>query len=300
MKKLFLLAVSLFSMTAYSQNPIYLSYGHVEIDFEDTSQYKYILMDTTVWDSKIPEKNKLTNNSNAIVTGKSFYYENNLKASFQFKIIFKEADSYELRFHHKYDFEKNKDGGIIETSYDNGIAWQNILFDTLLHPFVLDGFNNFYNESDTLASYDQQPGYTGLQSEEIISSYHFKIDDQLKDQTMLLRFTISSDDNNSSNEGWMIDNFLLIGYMSDYVETQEEFLPLKIFPNPSTKTITVELGETESKNLTYKIYDATGRLILNGAIKTKSFNIELETEGIYYLVITDGINSFSDKLVYLK
>ena len=34
-----------------------------------------------------------------------------------------QCDAYSIQFDYKYDFENSKDGGIIETSYNNGVSW---------------------------------------------------------------------------------------------------------------------------------------------------------------------------------
>jgi len=60
----------------------------------------------------------------AIISDTNDYYPIKIKSSFQFKLLLDcGCDVYSINFSHKYDFDKNKDRGIIESSFNNGLSW---------------------------------------------------------------------------------------------------------------------------------------------------------------------------------
>jgi len=214
------------------------------IGFEDTIEYKYVkIMDNQIWQIGHPQKEYLYIESESflgekvIITDTVDFYTNNLSASFQFRIYMDIAEEYEIRFYHKYDFEEHADGGIVETSYDNGITWQNILFDTLIQNNLVESLN-LYEANDTISSYDKQPGFTGLQSGLNLVSIVFETNGNYYD-TMLLKFTIASDSKDDQNEGWMLDEFYFLG-ITVGIETTDHSSSVIISPNPSSDFITID------------------------------------------------------------
>ena len=149
-----LLPLLLFN-NAISQEFIEINFNTIDIDFEDSEFYKYILIDTNnIWKIGTPNKELIFPEPQHIFGEKSIYSDTNLyygkdiSSYFQFKIIIGNADFYGIGFDQKYDFENGKDGGTIEVSWDNGITWNNLINDPVIQQyFELD---NFYSETDTI------------------------------------------------------------------------------------------------------------------------------------------------------
>ena len=164
MRTLIIIIINLSALSLYSQELLYLGWPHSSINFEDTSEYKFFSNDTNnVWHIGKPQKDILFLPSNhpylgkyAIVTDTIDCYPDSIHASFQFKLTLGEGDEYEISFSHKYDFEEKSDGGIIETSFDHGHTWYNILTDPKTQDRITHLYN-FYSLTDTISSNNNQP-----------------------------------------------------------------------------------------------------------------------------------------------
>ena len=292
MKKLCLLCLLIMPVIIHSQEVIEIDPGSFTFSFEDPIEYPFLKIDTTkIW--QIVEPNKtilfLPNNMGygkmAIISDTNNFYSNNLASSFQLKVGLGEVyEEYEIRFDHKYDFEENKDGGIIETSYDTGLTWQNIISDTVIQNNLLRDNQGLYTSSNIISSYDNQPGYTGLCDEMTKVYIRFKSSEFLKGKTMLLRFTISSDGNNAGNEGWMIDELILIGNyrvsIKDLVKPQSN---IRIFSGTDKDILNIQ---SDFKRITQvEIISATGEIKQKErGSNINAINISKLLPGIYLVV----------------
>lgn len=77
---------------------------------------------------------------------------------------------------------------------------------------------------------------------------------------------------------------------------------LKIFPNPATNNITVDLGSLSAKQLektTFTIMDITGKVLLTVKPQNNQFvvNVEALAKGAYVLNVTDGNVNTKEKLI---
>ncbi|MBN2273658.1 MAG: T9SS type A sorting domain-containing protein [Bacteroidales bacterium] len=303
MKKIFFIALLFYAVAVNAQQPICLgNMAGGDLDFEETSQYNYIVIDTNhVWFIAKAEKQILfantPNNKHSLITDTSGYYKNNIRSSVKFKLCFSWAEDYTIMFWHKYDFEKNKDGGIIETSHDNGVTWQNILYDTLIMNNVkLTG--GLYSNSDIIGSYGNQPGYTGRQPEDKSVRIEFYAREYMLEDTMLLRFTISTDSNDAQNEGWMLDDFSFFGGETA-IEYHINEIKTLIYPNPANKYIKIENEPNRVNEV--KVISLTGETMLEQKGDNISvLNIESLSAGLYIVVSMNERNDYNvSKLVKL-
>ena len=248
MKRLLLIILLTDPIVSYTQELLYLGRVINGVDFIDTNGYKYISIENDdVWFIARPEKSILFLPPNfpiakkALITDTSVCYKSNVSSSFQFKLFMLSiGDTYIIDFEHKYDFEKNKDGGIIETSYDNGNTWQNILFDTIVQNHIVE-YVNMYNISDTISSLNNQPGFTGIQAQLSAVMIEFEPTESIREDTMVLRFTFASDQTDAENEGWMLSNFTFAGRWGFGVnEGQNDFYNIHIYPNPGTDLLYIK------------------------------------------------------------
>ncbi len=283
MKNLVFLIILVNFLIGYSQEIVRLGIAGGSLDMELPSHSQYVKIDTPyVWFITKPEKQILFSenplNNRALITDTAAYYKSNIISSFNFKLLLDEGTFYIIQFWHKYDFEQNRDGGIVETSYDNGETWQNIIYDTVIQNNI-EEIVNFYDVSDTISSYDGQPGFTGLQSEDKASRIHFTANPDMYLDTMLLRFTIATDSFDAQNEGWMLDDFVFAGgslEINDYQVNSE----LLLYPNPSKTILNIKSAEQKISHVS--VLSAKGDIVIEKkGNNITSVNIENLIPGIY-------------------
>lgn len=293
MKTLLLIILLCNNLFCIGQSEIIWERGPFLIDFEDTSENKFVLIDTNkIWEIGHPQKqilfipdNKPYLGSKAIITDSIADYPNSVKSSFQVRLYFgTEVGTYGMAFEHKYDFENNKDGGIIETSYDNGVSWQNILLDTLIQNNLFHA-ENIYTFNDTIAVFNGQPGFTGTQEEMKRVVIDFYAKSWMINTPILMRFVLATDGQNAS-EGWMIDDLAFGG--TSFVGATNYKNDLNIahaFPNPTRDILNIKYESEDLK--TIGILNSNGVLI--GEYFGESINqinVSDFPPGIYFLVFT--------------
>ncbi|MBA7545870.1 hypothetical protein ES705_38248 [subsurface metagenome] len=287
MKKLFISTFLLFSVYGLSQELLNMGYAWSSMDFEDTIEYKYVkIIDNELWQIARPQKDILFLEPEdnlgeiSIITDSVAYYPNNALASFQFRIFMDIAEKYRITFYHKYDFEENVDGGIIETSYDDGLTWQNILFDTLIQNNLVESIN-LYQENDIISSYDNQPGFTGLQSDVNHVVIEFMVNGNYND-TMLLKYTIATDSYDAQNEGWLLDRFYFSG-ITVGIEPNVNNPGVKISPNPSKDLLAIYSEASSITNV--EIFSLDGKKLLSeNSYDITSVDISKLKAGIYLIL----------------
>lgn len=305
MKKAFFYTLIFFwTILASAQDYLYFGFGGSYFDFEDSTKYNHVLIDSTeIWKIMKPDKDILFLpdqphyfGERAIITNTSEYYPVEVQASFQFKLFIIGGTSiYNIGFWHKYDFNPNVDGGIIETSWDYGATWQNIIFDSIIQENLWEGGSqNMYTVYDTISSFNNQPGFTGLNAE----GMHVNIDfwapyeiDTGELDTLLLRFTIKSGEVPSNHEGWLLDNFSFGGTLVGVEEINKGSKMLSIYPNPANEIININL-KNENINC-IAIYTLTGQKIRK-SIQTTILNVNDLMPGVYLIMVNE---KYTEKLI---
>lgn len=96
----------------------------------------------------------------------------------------------------------------------------------------------------------------------------------------------------------------LLNLGQDSLYTYIRNTSIKISPNPASNILTVRSIRNTAKPLLYKIYDATGKLLLTGSSINDYFNINVQklTNGIYFLKLYNAyqINLATEKFVIRK
>lgn len=234
-----------------------------------------------------------------------------------------------LRFYHRYDIEPGLNGGIIEVS-TNGLSWEaidpNLIF---REPFSGRVAYTTFGKA-------RQKAFWG-NSGDFVASY---ID--LKDYAgsdILLRFRFASDEtagNSYEREGWYVDNIEVLD-MAHYatsvcvstaegdqvcamveeegtiVETnlstgqsQAELLPemdLRIFPNPATAELNVQVKTALSTPVQLRLLGADGKLhlqnLLSAGTTVQTTNLDISTlpAGVYFLQVQTASALSVEKIV---
>ena len=297
-KNIFYIVFLLNTITGYSQDLLCcLDEFGCSMNVGSPSDSLYIIIDTNhVWFIAKAEKHILFSDNPfdnyKLITDTSDNYKSNIISSFNLKICLGYADYYEMQFWHKYDFEQNSDGGIVETSYDNGQTWQNILFDTVIQNNInnpVEDIVNFYDITDTISSYGNQPGFTGLQSEYKASLIRFTANPDMYLDTLLLRFTISTDSVDAQNEGWMVDDFEFGGGIYETIKNHLSVPELLLYPNPAQTFLIIESDEQNISHVS--VLTILGETVIGKkGNNITTLNIENLVPG-YYLIICENSNN---------
>lgn len=290
MKKLIIFFILLNACMIHAQEVIIMDAIGSNISFEDVSDSNFISIDTNkVWYIAKPQKDILyipTDHPSlgeyAIFTDTSQFYDTNTISSFQFQLYLDYIDFYDIDFYQKYDFEPNKDGGIIETSYDNGETWQNLLFDHTIMDYSLGYL--LYDINDTIKAFNNEPGFTGIFSDGGTFGIRWQNYDMAGD-TMLLRFTFASDSVDTENEGWLLDDFDFGGGLVP-VENLPGNSGITLFPNPATSYINLNIRDSNLSQV--DIVSFTGELLYSFKYNgNESIDISFLEPGIYFIRCRD-------------
>jgi len=308
MKKYFTILLSLcfLSIAISAQN--YKAPGdtlgmHI-INFDDTSNIKYIHIDTSnqnLWQIGKPQKTIFSSAysiPNAILTDTINDYPINNYSYFDLYAGFFNFPFFSMimiiDFWHKYDSDTLKDGGYITVSWDKGLSWMNIIKDTV-YMWETPEWNEFtfnlYSENDTL--FNGEYGFSGSSNgwkKTGIAWFTQPVKLDFPPDTMIIRFNFISDSINDNKEGWMIDNIRLYGIelMGEINNVSINNNFVKIAPNPFNTNTDISFDK-QYNNIKIDIYDIQGKLMeTQNYIKTNriKFNRNNLKNGLYFLKFT--------------
>ncbi|MBK8621887.1 MAG: T9SS type A sorting domain-containing protein [Saprospiraceae bacterium] len=95
-----------------------------------------------------------------------------------------------------------------------------------------------------------------------------------------------------------------IGTVSIHVN-RERLVGIQVYPNPTKDNVQLKINAVEGQNVTYDLYDGTGRLILSrnigetlqSGIDTYSVEMHSLIQGVYYLRVHVGAETFIQKII---
>jgi hypothetical protein len=95
------------------------------------------------------------------------------------------------------------------------------------------------------------------------------------------------------------DKLLIAHYINDYKGSSNKF---QVFPNPATKTISLDLNNYIGKNIKLIVSNIEGKEIINKEIENLGenlLNLNLETypKGVYFISIFNGSNTVTKKII---
>jgi hypothetical protein len=265
----------------------------------------YFIVDTAqennLWQVGKPNKtifNQGYGGPKALVTDTLNPYPINNTSSFQFSLINCSQmtqggcggyNGFSVIIDAKINTDSTKDGGTIEVSHNNS-PFINVICDSLAS---ISG--DIYSISDTLQSLGQ-PGFSGSSSNwNHIVAYFFPRDFQELD-TITLRFTFSSDSNQTNKDGWMIGQVQIHGLFEGINEIQNDNL-VSIFPNPTSDELFVQQQVPSNRQL-IQIFDFTGRLVFEDInFTSQTVDTRQLSNGIYLLKYSDTKNYALKKFV---
>jgi len=283
----------------------------VEIFTDFSNSHPALEIDTSqtnnLWEIGESGKNLFNNPYSApqsICTRLDSNYTLNNYSSFQLTIVSDYFGTGLLEFYHKYDTDKGNAGGYIETSYDNGKSWSNLVNEG-------NWREGFYNSDDLIfghtpafsgrlenwekvsfnflwyalvKKYDRWPGGWGLN--------HYDNPDTLK-----LRFNFQSNNIAAEKEGWVIDDIRFqVWDIAGSVETNS-LKVYRIHYISSDRLIQV----VSNKNIDYSVtvYDLTGRKVLNVLNSPEYIPVQNLDPGIYMITIVSDTNTVQTEKILI-
>ncbi len=253
----------------------YTATAYRNFDYNDRGTGNYFFIDTTqlnnIWEIGAPGKilfNSAYSSPLALVTDTMNAYPINNTSSFTFTIATDDATT--ISFWHQINSDSLSDGGVVEFSTDGGVTWNNILNSSYT-------LTNFYSNSSSIASNSNKSGFTGTSSwvQSTIQGYALDF--------VKFKFTFTSDNSNTSKDGWMIDDFFVncIGTGIDEIRTASHF---HFFPNPTTNIISI-LSDNSTQLKTVALKNNLGQTILE--TDNAVIDLSLLVSGIYFYELTD-------------
>jgi hypothetical protein len=258
----------------------------VSIDFEDTNLIKrYIKLDTNnnIWRIGHPQKSKIKNSENAIITGLTQGYPVKGNSSFVLKFLPLSSIRYditELWGYFSVDSDSLHDYGVIEMSYDGGKNWINIM-DTGRN------YGIWYTDGNL-----ERPIFTGNQTDKLHTFiFIFEKGYALTVDTLRFRFTFISDSIPENKDGWAFDDFWLINRDPGWIdENKYTEYPIKISPNPVRQSEDVFISIKNRTANKINLINSQGKIIAEFNNPNNSLNINTNNfqKGIFFIEVIDN------------
>ncbi|HCW07560.1 MAG TPA: hypothetical protein DGG95_09385, partial [Cytophagales bacterium] len=182
------------------------------------------------------------------------------------------------------------DVAIVQPGANGSVFGQAAFNDYVIAEATKDGLNwspiaNGYNASanaNWLTTFNsKQAGNSDLT---VIETFDLKNNFKTND-TILVRFRLTSNADNTVGWGWSIDNLFIQQTPTEVEPVSEE---IKIYPNPSTGIFNIAYYLPEQSSLVVKVWDVTGRPILaqaseiqNSGNNQTQVNLESSPPGMY-------------------
>ena len=286
--------------------------------------FKYTTSSGETWDNiTLPEESYYINNVaspeigafivNAyIITGEGFKYkifktsdfgktwssyQNDLKYFYDIKFI----DFYNGIALCSYLKSQNPDvyrGAIYKTT-DGGISWE-MKYNTLDdNDFLGVGFA----DKNHIIAYDKNNIYFSKDAGDNWQEININIKKSNDDIEQVI-YPKASTAICITSSNIYIKNDLVVGVGHNQIVKNND---IKAYPNPANDMVNIEYSVKAKSNVNIKVIDVLGReikILKTGTVNQGTINLQWNTEGyksgIYYIILDDGINKISKKVVVIK
>jgi len=286
---------------------------HDSVSFESPADK--IVIDTVadnLWQIGQPGKeyfNAAHSGIKAIVTDSLNSYPVNNESSFIYIIRnpYTQTCITTMEFWHKYDTDTLNDIGTIDASYDGGNSWV-LVSDTSTVAWNYSIFWWDYDYHESTHNYTPHAlAISGKSDGWILSKFNWqwflpvKLDTIIPNpDSLMIRFTFTSDSVAENKEGWMIDDILTSsGDGQICSNTKDIFLEnnVSVYPNPFSSYATLQFKDI-LRNGTITLHNSYGRIvneITNVSGREVAFYRNGLPPGMYLLHLTEN-----GKLVAVK
>lgn len=277
------IAVSVYSQT-YTQ--------YFDTPYNPTDEYSIkINIDNSpsnIWQIGPPQKaifNSAATPDKALVTDTINNYPNDNTSSFTFTIKpFFITGILAIQWKQKLDMDKDFDGGIIEYSVDGGSSWVNVFN----NPYVYNFYGFDLNNKDTLSSTGEY-SFSGTDNEwkDIWLCFHYSW--LSYNDSIIMKYTLKSDNINNNKEGWIIDNLQVHPTYVHTVNKPQQKEYIKIHPIPTNGIINIQIKDIDNFHIIEKmeLINNQGKVVQEYGVSPTKFYIDISNHpgGIYFLKI---------------
>lgn len=257
----------------------------------------------SLWQIGTPQKSLFSEAfsfPNALVTDTLQTYPSDHTSSFIFELnnLYK-FPFIQFEWFQYTDFEDSGDGGYIEASYDNGLSWSNVLSDTIFRPFVVGN----YQAGELI---NGETGFVGTTPWSWVAiCWGSHIGTLPTDLTnILIKYTFVSDENDTRQDGWMLDDFSYISGIIGNTSNEKTGIPIHTFPNPTNDELILDMKEISQMTVELEIYNMAGQIKLSKSIQNISSHYTLNTSsllaGQYLLILKEKDNLYTQQFIITK
>lgn len=289
MKKAFtLLLICLNFSMAYSQE----WYEDYCLNFEEPPLLDHLFVDTVnfpenIWQIGHPQKvtfNNAYSEPNDIVTDSVSFYPVNNTSAFILKNLALEGFIYGLEFfsgHFYVQADSLNDYGLMEFSPDNGTTWIDMINDTAYSINIA-----WSSSKPVLTGNSNGWKYFEVMMMDIGSVFNIQYGD-----TLLFRFTFSSDNAPENLDGLMYDNFCFYQIIEGISEIHFKPVATSIYPNPSSSNFTIKFKNPLDDSFQLNVYNSRSKLMFSKegvtgtAVEFSKANLPA---GIYFYKLTNS------------
>jgi hypothetical protein len=308
MKQLVTIPMVFFAISLFSQDLNYTP--HDSLFFEHNTIA--VTLDPSpgnIWQIGTPRKiwlDEAYSPPKAIVTDTINPYPPGNSSSFSFVIDSSQIFPYSGRlatyfsFIHRYETDTINDYGTIEASVDGGITWCNLS--------DYDCFSGnipgpvWWEPDSSITShlvYPHPERISGKSDGWIFSRFHFDYaigkgqEPAFPFDSIIIRFTFTSNSSSAGNEGWLIDN-IITGVCDIFVSAPvrlKDDAAVTVSPNPVTERSVIRWPDNKPGGSEITIYDETGRIVRKvkeGADDGVILSGSDFFPGIYFIKIQNG------------
>lgn len=275
----------------------YFAFSQINIGFETETGNYYSMGrgSDSIWQIVMPTKGRFTSAHSgnfALITDSTNFVAEGKTAIMNFNLVNSGCYNFELYFYHKYYTDSLHSGGFVEVSYDEGVTWINVIYDTIqMDTYLYD----FYELSDTITG--GYPAFSGTCEEwkcsRISLSRHSMCNQH---DSISYRFVYKTDSVAFPYEGWMVDDVAMNIFRCGKINTSlKNEKPCFELINEGNKTYSV-IPEEECL---IKICSLSGNMVFNKNCKSKEkLTINFyDWQSGYYIITTISKNSSCSRKV---
>lgn len=266
------------------------------LDFENFNNYNswHLRLDTAAhpgskWQIGHPDKTIFTaahSQPNVIITDTTnpvpandtssffLYHNRDTSSSIPFHV-------FQLSFWYQMNGDTS-DAGTIEVSPDYGAHWINLLTDDSLYHMY------WGMPKPTLRGNSGGWQHTNIDMSVWATDKNNNFPLAMNSDTVIFRFTYSTNGDTALHDGWMIDNVEVQDWWEGITELRNDRL-ISVYPNPAGETLYIAATDSRRIPATETIYDATGRMIYTHAGQQQlAVDISGFPSGTYFLRCSDS------------
>lgn len=266
-------------------------YYDYEINFEDTSQYFRINIDTisnpnNIWQIGEPQKSILSyaySTPNVIITDTIEFYPKNDTSTFSIMHIcdigFHYGHTVILAGYYMSDCDSLSDFGKIEFTHDMGSTWINLIDDSVYSDYI-----DWATQKPALTGHVPAWTYFNVSLSELGPILNIEFED-----TVYYKFTFISDSIENSKGGLMFDDLYFEDSYQVIDEGSNSKLSVDVFPIPTSSMLTFEIESIENSPILLELFDLNGKSILSTKYNDQdliNINVESFQPGLYIFHIT--------------